>query len=129
MAVALHFMNFLVPVSVIKAKYPGGWKQCLIDHQAWINGRVWFDEYLFHDGAMDPQSIERLIEKWGNLGFEITEIKDGRTAWKDACCIEYAGHEWPEWLELTSDGVTAYLAGNDPGERVTSDWLKNKSKK
>lgn len=125
MAIALYCMNLLVPVQVIKAKYPGGWAQCLKDHEAWINGKVWFDEHLFHDGAMDPQAIGNLIKKWSALGFEITEVRDGRTAWKDVCCIEYAGHDWPAWLELTTDGVTAYLAGTEPGERVTPDWLKN----
>ena len=33
MAVALECINFIVPFSVIRKKYPGGLVQCLLDHR------------------------------------------------------------------------------------------------
>ena len=29
MAIRLKFYDFIVPISTIRAKYPGGWDQCL----------------------------------------------------------------------------------------------------
>lgn len=42
MTIALEFIDFIVPIAVIKKKYPGGWDQCLKDHENLIGGRVWF---------------------------------------------------------------------------------------
>ena len=61
MAVALEFIDFLVPIELIRQKYPGGWAQCLKDHERLIGGRVWFDEHLLRDGAMNPSDIESLL--------------------------------------------------------------------
>lgn len=52
MAVALECINFIVPFSVIRKKYPGGLVQCLLDHRGAVgSGPIWFDEHLFRDGA------------------------------------------------------------------------------
>ena len=32
MAIKLEFFDFIVPIKTIKKKYPGGWEQCLKDH-------------------------------------------------------------------------------------------------
>ena len=72
MAFALEFIDFIVPIAVIREKYPGGWEQCLIDHERLIGGRVWFDDHLLRDGAMNPNDIESLIEEWTELGFQPT---------------------------------------------------------
>lgn len=125
MAIALIYMNFLVPVKTIREKYPGGWDQCLKDHAQEIKrGRVWFDDHLLHDGAMGPIDIEALIRRWARWGFQISKEVDGHTQWADICCIEYLGHRMPEWLELGPHGHSAYKAGTDPGEIVTPAWMK-----
>lgn len=124
MAIALIYMNFLVPVQTIRAKYPGGWEQCLKDYEKLIGGRVWFDDYLFHDGAMDPIMIDNFVASWEKRGFQIAKEVDGQTQWADMCCIEYLGHRMPEWLELGPHGHSAYRAGTDPGEIVTPAWMK-----
>jgi hypothetical protein len=41
MAVALDFFDFIVPIAVIREKRPGGWEQCLKDHERLTGGRVW----------------------------------------------------------------------------------------
>ena len=68
MAIALEFLDFVVPLERIRQKYPGGWDQCLKDHERLIGGRVWFDEYLLRDGAMNPADIESLVDLWGRAG-------------------------------------------------------------
>lgn len=67
MAVQLEFINFIAPIETINEKYPGGWEQRLKDHQNLIGGRVWFDDYLFRDGAMNPMDIGSLVEEWKSL--------------------------------------------------------------
>lgn len=119
MAVALEFIDFVVPIHIIRAKYPGGWEQCLKDHERLIGGRVWFDDHLLRDGAMNPRDIESLIEEWTGLGFTPYEDIDGQRIWKDCCVVEgmFGGATLPcDWLEIGEDGSSAYLKGTDPGE-------------
>jgi len=85
MAIELEFINFIVPIEVIKAKYPGGWDACLNDHANLIGGRVWYDDHLFRDGAMNTLDIDVLIERWQKNGLEAFEIVDGQQSWKDLC--------------------------------------------
>ncbi len=121
MAVSLEFIDFIVPIAAIKQKYPGGWDQCLKDHENLIGGRVWFDEHLLRDGAMNPGDIEFLIEEWTDLGFQPTEEIDGQRVWKDCCVVEsmFGGATLPcDWLEIGDDGRSANLKGTDPGPVV-----------
>ncbi|MBK8525432.1 MAG: hypothetical protein IPL58_16195, partial [Betaproteobacteria bacterium] len=88
MAIALEFIDFIVPIAVIRTKYPGGWEQCLRDHEFLLGGRVWHDDHLFRDGAMNPGDIESLVEEWIELGFEPIVERDGHRIWKDCCVAE-----------------------------------------
>lgn len=131
MAIALEFIDFVVPILVIRQKYPGGWDQCLKDHRQLIGGRVWFDDHLFRDGAMSPDGIDILIEKWKELGLNPTEERNGQRFWKDCCVVErmFGGTTLPcDWLEIGADRRTAYLKGNDPGE-VARGMVNKKKKK
>jgi len=38
MAIALEFIDFVVPIALIRQNYPGGWAQCLQDHERLIGG-------------------------------------------------------------------------------------------
>jgi len=119
MAVALEFIDFIVPIAVIEAKYPGGWEQCLRDHAALLGGRVWHDEHLFRDGAMGPAGIEALVRKWEALGFEPSANREGRRVWQDCCVIEsmFGGPTLPcSWIDLAEGGRAAFLRGTSPGE-------------
>lgn len=40
MAIALEFIDFIVPIALIRQKYPGGWEQCLRDHEVPIEFRL-----------------------------------------------------------------------------------------
>lgn len=126
MAIALEFLDFVIPIEVIRHKYPGGWKQCLRDHAASIGGRVWYDEYLFRDGAMNPNDIKLLVDRWTKLGLDPMEVRGGRQAWKDTCVVEvmFGGPTLPcDWLTVDTAQRIAYLKGTIPGVIVGRDEI------
>lgn len=119
MAIALEFIDFVVPIALIRQKYPGGWAQCLKDHERLIGGRVWFDDHLLRDGAMNPADIESLVEEWASLGFQPTAEVEGQRVWQDCCVLEsiLGGPTLPcDWLEVSKDRRSAWLKGTQPGE-------------
>ena len=120
MAIQLEFINFVVPIHVIKQKYPGGWEACLEDHQNLIGGRVWYDEHLFRDGTMNPGDMGQLVEEGKAMGFQIEEDVNGKKVFKDACVTEgFFGHFYPcDWLINLDDDQGAYLKGTAPGPLV-----------
>jgi len=123
MAIALEFIDLVVPVSIIEKKYPGGWERCLLDHAELIGGAVWYDENLFRDGAMNPLDIESLVEQWGKLGMEPTDLRDGMRVWKDVCVVESmsGGPTLPcDWLTFDPDERIAFLTGTEPGAVIGS---------
>ena len=81
MAIKLEFFDLIVPIDNIKKKYPGGWKQCLKDHDGNIGGRVWYDEHLFRDGAMSPNDIAYLVDWWSEKGFKTLDQSDNPNGW------------------------------------------------
>lgn len=119
MAVALEFIDFIVPISVIREKYPGGWEQCLEDHRNSLGGVVWHDDYLFRDGAMSPQSMKYIVDEWTAKGFQPFEEREGKKYWKDFCVVEgmFGGTTLEcDWIELDDKGWSAWMKGTDPGE-------------
>ena len=116
--------EFIVPIKIIKEKYPGGWDQCLEDHENLIGGRVWYDDYLFHDGAMSPMAIESLVGYWESLGFK-THLEDDNgnpIEWIDVCVHEsmFGGATLKcDWLELDEETGGVYLKGTEPGKLVS----------
>lgn len=121
MAVALEFIDFIVPVSLVKTKYPGGWEAFLDDYGYAIGRRVWFDDHLVRDGAMNPQDIKALVDEWSAKGFEPMGQRDGKSYWKDCCVVEhmFGGATLPcNWLEYDPKKVVAYLKGTKPGSVV-----------
>ena len=118
MAIALESIDFIVPIAVIRHKYRGGWEQCLIDHKHLIGERVWLDDHLLRDGAMNPMDIASLVEEWAQRGFQPTVKKKGQRIWKDCCVVEsmFGGPTLPcDWLILADDANSAYMKGADPG--------------
>ena len=124
MAIALEYLDFIVPIETIKAKYPGGWAACLSDHDHLIAGRVWYDDHLFRDGAMSPQDIEHIVTRWQSLGFEPDEERDGMRCWKDVCVVSgpLCQPTLPcDWLEVDENGRVAWFMGTERGDVVGRD--------
>ena len=116
MAIKLEFINLVVPRKTIEEKYPGGWEQCLIDHKNLIGGRVWFDDHLFRDGAMNPRDMYSTLDEWEELGFNIKVNESTNHKWTDLCVVEAMFPEHSavcDWLEV--DGDSAYLKGTPKG--------------
>lgn len=119
MAIALEFIDFIAPIELIRQQYPRECGQYLKDHERLIGARVWFDEHLLCDGAMNPVDIETLVELWTGLGFQPTVELDGQFIWQDCCVVEtlFGGPTPPcGWLEFAEDGRSAWLKGSAPGE-------------
>ena len=113
MPVALEFYSLIIPIATIERKYRGGWEKCLRDHESLI---AWYDEHLFRmGGAMNPMDAENLLKYCKKIGFQPTEIKNGREVWKDVCIVGlFQENSLPEWLELHPEKCCAYLKGTDP---------------
>jgi hypothetical protein len=124
MSIATEFIDFIVPIENIRQKYPGGWEQCLKDHEHLLKGRVWFDDYLFRDGAMSPADIELIVERWEAMGFDGIVEEDGKKYWKDVCVCEglFGGATLAcDWLAFDLKTRSAYLKGTELGELVYPD--------
>ena len=124
MAIALEFIDFVVPITVIRKKYPGGWEQCLRDHGPLLGGRVWHDEHLFRDGTMNPNDIKAVVERWSDLGFKMIETEQGQQVWKDVCVVEsmFGGPTLPcDWIIVDTELRIAYLKGTEPGAVIGRD--------
>ncbi len=118
MAIRTEFIDFIVAIETINVKYPGGWEQCLEDHENLLGGRVWHDEYLFRDGAMNPSDIGYLIEKWTSMGFSCYREVGEQRHWLDVCVHErmFGGSTLPcDWLITKKDGSVAHIADPDSG--------------
>ena len=114
----------VVPISVIKRQYPGGWAACLEEHEGLLGGRVLYDDHLFCDGAMNPRDMESLVKHWESLGFQAFEVRDGHKLWKDLCVVEslFGGATLQcDWIVVDNTARIAHLKGTDPG-RIVRPW-------
>jgi hypothetical protein len=119
MAIQTEFIDFIVNISAIRAKYPGGWERCLQDHAPLLGGRVWHDQYLLRDGAMSPAGIAALVDEWTSLGLTGRAQVDGEMRWVDFCVHEtmLGGPTLPcAWLVSTGPSSVAHI--DDPGSPV-----------
>jgi hypothetical protein len=124
MAIPTEFINFIVPIEVIKAKYPGGWENCLLDHSHLLQGRCWHDDFLFRNGAMNPMDMERVGKRWEEMGFVSTREVGGKTKWADFCVYEglFGSAYECDWLVDAPDGAVAHI--NDPHPEIIKKMPK-----
>jgi hypothetical protein len=130
MAVQLEFINLIVPIETIKAKYPGSWEACLADHKDAIGGRIWFDDHLFRDGAMNPMDMQFLVTCWESMGFETKREVDGTIVWQDVCVTDFInGNSRPcDWLLHMDTEDAVYLKGTEPGPVIGREQFKRAHK-
>lgn len=126
MAVQLEFINLIVRIETIKAKYPGGWEACLQDHKHDIGRRIWYDDHLFRDGAMNPMDMQFLVTCWESMGFETKRDVDGTIVWQDVCVADYLnGNSRPcDWLLHMETERAVYLKGTEPGPVIGREKFK-----
>ncbi len=118
MAIALEFIDLVVPIARIRESYPGGWEQLLLDYRARIGRRVWHDRHLLRDGAMSVEEVNVLVEGWAVLGFEPTGTGRAGRYWKDLCVVDWrrGGPTLPcDWLAFDRASRTAHLVGAAAG--------------
>lgn len=116
MAIHTEFIDFIVPIETIRRKYPGGWEQCLLDHEPLLGGRVWHDDFLLRDGAMNPMDMQRLVEEWEAMGFTATKEENGRKKWVDFCVHDMLGGVTLdcEWIVPAGRRTVAHIADPHP---------------
>lgn len=89
MAVELEFINLIIPIEKIEKYYPGGFNKYKKDNSQAIGRRIWYDNLIVRDGAMNPMDIEYLIKEWEQYGLVgIVEI-EGIKQWKDLCVVDF----------------------------------------
>lgn len=91
MPVALEFLNLIIPVEKIGSHYPGGFSAYKTHYANLIGGRVWFDNYLVRDGAMNPMDMELLTREWESYGLKGATEENGVMVWKDFCVADTSG--------------------------------------
>jgi|SRR5690625_277548 len=105
MAIQLEFLNFIVPIHIIKKKYPGGWEQCLKDYEYELGRSAWHDDELFRLGAMNPMDMGFIVEHWQSLGFRTHTSTGSKARWKEVCIVQAGfGPTLPcGWIEVAED--------------------------
>ena len=91
MAVELEYISLIIPISKIEEHYPGGFKQYKTDNADSIKRRIWYDQYLVRDGAMNGMDMEMMIREWEMMGFTSITQEDGQQQWKDLCVVDFFG--------------------------------------
>jgi hypothetical protein len=126
MAVRLEFINLLIPIKNIDAHYPGGFKKFCEDNRDLLGGRLWHDEHLLRDGAMNPKDMEALIGYWKELGLVPFAQVDDKQHWKDMCVIEElaGGATLPcAWITVDTADRIAYISNLPRGRSIGRDEM------
>ena len=124
MAVQLEFINLIMPISVLEEKYGEGLQGYLKEHSRSIGKVLWHDDAVVRvTGAMDPEMIDIWIEEWSKLGFQPTELIEGKTVWKDLCIVDSNGFSEHDSRWIVVDGAEriAWFRGTEPGETIGRD--------
>ena len=112
MPVALEFINIIVPIEVVDRYYPGGFTAFKSEKSDMFGGRLWHDDYLLRDGAMNPMDAKATVDYWQNLGASPQGNVEGKLIWKDVCVVEHmlGGITLPcDWIVLDKDRSCAYM--------------------
>ena len=128
MAIRLEFINLIIQIKIIEKHYENGFKGLLEDVKELIGGKIWYDEYLFRDGAMNPTDIESLVNFWTSKGLTPYEEKNGQKSWKDMCVVEslFGGPTLScDWIVFDREDNCVYLKGTEKGEIIGREELNN----
>lgn len=115
MAVALEFINIVVPIAIIDAKYPGGWDAYRKEWEVFLGLSTWHDETLLREGAMSPHDIESMIRCWEEHGLTPYKEVEGVKHWQDICVLDsFSGPTLPcDWIEWDNSKNIAWHKNGD----------------
>ena len=88
MAIQTEFIDFIVNISAIRTKYPGGWEACRRDIEHLIGGRIWHDDYLLRDGTVSKSGIAAMVDYWTRKGLTGRARVENEECWVDFCIYE-----------------------------------------
>ena len=128
MAIWLHFINVLVPITTIEKKLKIDFDEFF---EKYDKGIKFHDKHLFATGAMGAEHIEEIVKYFESKGLTTIELIDGKEHFKDLCVVEvlFGGSTIPcEWLEFNALDSNAWLKGTEKGELVIPDVFKNQNK-
>ena len=126
MTIRLEFLNLIVPIKVIDRHYPGGFRALVAENRSMFGGKLWHDDHLFRDGAMNPTDIQALVEFWKEKGLTPSEERDGKKWWRDMCVVDFfGGPTLPcDWLEHDPTDHSVYLKGKPKGRVIGREEMK-----
>lgn len=110
MSIKCECIDLIIPISNIDNVYPGGFEQYKSDFAEDFGGRLWHDEFLFRDGAMNSIDIQLLVNQWEKLGLKGIIKIDGKKKWKDFCIVQsiMGGPTLPcDWIDFDPETITA----------------------
>ena len=111
MAVAIEFLNMIIPVALIDKKYPGGWQKCREDTGCDLpESACWTDGELLRLGTMSEMTLQVMGDEWALMGFKGFSGTAGKKNWKDYCQFSSsAGPEFCDWLSFDEKSGTVSL--------------------
>jgi hypothetical protein len=127
MSVWLHFINVVVPISIIEDKLKVDFDEF---YENYSEGIKFHDKYLFATGAMGSEHIEQIVKYFESKGLITIELIDSKEHFKDLCVVEvlFGGPTRPcNWLEFNSRESSAWLKGTEKGELIIPEVFKNQN--
>jgi hypothetical protein len=121
MAVVLEFISLIIPIKIIEAKYPGGWKQYLLDNEEFLGITMWYDEHLHREGAMSPADIKDHVDQWEDVGLTAFEGSGDEQRWQDMCVVDELRGPTLNCDWIIVDYGAAHMRGYPPGEIAGRD--------
>lgn len=85
MAVHCEFIDIIIPIANINRVYPGGFATYKAEHKEEFKGRMYHDDFLFRDGAMNQQDAKDIVDEWTKRGLIPLTVIDGVEHWHELC--------------------------------------------
>ena len=113
-AVAIEFLNMIVPVAEIEKKYPGGWAKCREDTGCDLPGTPnCSDGELLRLGTMSEMTLQLMGDQWTSMGFKGFTGRGDKKRWKEFCQFgSTAGPAFCDWLSFDKKNATVSLVNS-----------------
>jgi hypothetical protein len=98
MSIGLQFFNLIIPIENIP-----DFDELLVRSNKGIGTGIWYDEYLYREGAMGYGDIEHMLEYWQRRGLSGKTVNRNSESWSDLCVVaSTSGFEGRcDWLSYT----------------------------